>query len=579
MPVGAPSLPGGAALGRRDLPRAQEGAERAGPRPPAWATKAGSRRTWRPTRTRCGRWSRRSKRPGTPPATTSPSPSTPRRASSTARVPTTSTARAGRSRRDELVDYWVSMVDRYPIVSIEDGMAEDDWDGWAALTAALGGRIQLVGDDLFVTNSARLAMGIERRVANSVLVKVNQIGTLTETLDTVALATRSGYTSVMSHRSGRDRGHHDRRPGGGHELRPDQDRRPCPLRPRGQVQPAPAHRGRPRRGRGLPGPRRPGPRPRWARLMAPAAATAPEGEVDVEGDRRRRRRQTPAPDARAERWSPGAPSGALRGLGHARGGRRPRPHPLPRAAHPHVARAALGALRRLPAARAPHRGERRAGGEGGGLGGRGRDRAAGPPAVRDDPAGRGRLLGAARRGPRPAAGLVAVQRAPGHPRGQGRRGVRGGADHHGRPGGVATVVPPPSADPAADPTLPEFSAANVSSAALGPASGNIAAENSSMAVDPAAGQRSRVLGREPVLGRARPASGNIGPRTAAVDPAAMPAVPGFSAANVSSAALGPAGGNIAAEKQRHRKAGPPPVACTEPHRSARTSPHPPSPTC
>ena len=94
------------------------------------------------------------------------------------------------------------MVDRYPIVSIEDGMAEDDWDGWAALTAALGGRIQLVGDDLFVTNSARLAMGIERGVANSVLVKVNQIGTLTETLDTVGLATRSGYTSVMSHRSG-----------------------------------------------------------------------------------------------------------------------------------------------------------------------------------------------------------------------------------------------------------------------------------------------------------------------------------------------------------------------------------------
>jgi enolase len=102
----------------------------------------------------------------------------------------------------ELVDYWVSVVDRYPIVSIEDGMAEDDWDGWAALTAALGGRIQLVGDDLFVTSSARLAMGIERHVANSVLVKVNQIGTLTETLDTVGLATRSGYTSVMSHRSG-----------------------------------------------------------------------------------------------------------------------------------------------------------------------------------------------------------------------------------------------------------------------------------------------------------------------------------------------------------------------------------------
>ncbi len=102
----------------------------------------------------------------------------------------------------EFVDYWTRLVDTYPIVSIEDGMAEDDWDGWSALTTALGDRVQLVGDDLFVTNAARLATGIERRVANSVLVKVNQIGTLTETLDTVELATRSGYTSVMSHRSG-----------------------------------------------------------------------------------------------------------------------------------------------------------------------------------------------------------------------------------------------------------------------------------------------------------------------------------------------------------------------------------------
>ena len=102
----------------------------------------------------------------------------------------------------EMVEFWTGLVDRYPIVSIEDGMAEDDWDGWAALTTALGDRIQLVGDDLFVTNTRRLRQGIERGVANSVLVKVNQIGSLTETLDTVELATRSGYTSVMSHRSG-----------------------------------------------------------------------------------------------------------------------------------------------------------------------------------------------------------------------------------------------------------------------------------------------------------------------------------------------------------------------------------------
>jgi len=103
---------------------------------------------------------------------------------------------------DDLVDYWARLVATYPIVSIEDGMAEDDWNGWASLTAELGNKVQLVGDDLFVTNSARLAMGIERKVGNSVLVKVNQIGSLTETLETVELATRHRYTSVMSHRSG-----------------------------------------------------------------------------------------------------------------------------------------------------------------------------------------------------------------------------------------------------------------------------------------------------------------------------------------------------------------------------------------
>ncbi|MEY4371492.1 MAG: enolase [Actinomycetota bacterium] len=104
--------------------------------------------------------------------------------------------------RDAMVAYWSRLVDTYPIVSIEDGMAEDDWDGWKALTDAVGSRVQLVGDDLFVTNAKRLQMGIDRGVANSVLVKVNQIGTLTETLETVDLATRNAYTSVMSHRSG-----------------------------------------------------------------------------------------------------------------------------------------------------------------------------------------------------------------------------------------------------------------------------------------------------------------------------------------------------------------------------------------
>jgi enolase len=102
----------------------------------------------------------------------------------------------------EFADYLADLASRYPIVSIEDGMDEDDWDGWAALTAKIGASVQLVGDDLFVTNSERLAQGIERGIANSILVKVNQIGSLTETLDTVQLAARAGYTAVMSHRSG-----------------------------------------------------------------------------------------------------------------------------------------------------------------------------------------------------------------------------------------------------------------------------------------------------------------------------------------------------------------------------------------
>jgi enolase len=102
----------------------------------------------------------------------------------------------------ELTDYWSGIADRYPVVSIEDGMAEEDWDGWKTLTERMGERIQLVGDDVFVTNSERLRRGIELGVANSILIKVNQIGTLTETLDAIAVARDAGYTAVMSHRSG-----------------------------------------------------------------------------------------------------------------------------------------------------------------------------------------------------------------------------------------------------------------------------------------------------------------------------------------------------------------------------------------
>jgi enolase len=103
---------------------------------------------------------------------------------------------------EELADYWADIAGRYPVLSIEDGMDEEDWDGWRALTERIGERVQLVGDDLFVTNTERLRRGIDSGVANSILIKVNQIGTLTETLDAVRTAQEAGYTAVMSHRSG-----------------------------------------------------------------------------------------------------------------------------------------------------------------------------------------------------------------------------------------------------------------------------------------------------------------------------------------------------------------------------------------
>lgn len=104
--------------------------------------------------------------------------------------------------REEMVDFWTDLVKNYPIISIEDGMAEEDWDGWKMLTERLGDKVQLVGDDLFVTNTERLAKGIDLGVANAILIKVNQIGTLTETLDAIEMAKRAGYTAIISHRSG-----------------------------------------------------------------------------------------------------------------------------------------------------------------------------------------------------------------------------------------------------------------------------------------------------------------------------------------------------------------------------------------
>lgn len=103
---------------------------------------------------------------------------------------------------EEMVDLWQEWVEKYPIISIEDGMAEDDWEGWKLLTDRIGGKVQLVGDDLFVTNTERLKMGLEKKVANSILIKVNQIGTLTETFEAIDLAKRNGYTAIVSHRSG-----------------------------------------------------------------------------------------------------------------------------------------------------------------------------------------------------------------------------------------------------------------------------------------------------------------------------------------------------------------------------------------
>ena len=103
---------------------------------------------------------------------------------------------------EEMVNYWDTMASKYPIISLEDGLAEEDWEGWKVMTAKLGNKIQLVGDDLFVTNTDRLKKGIELGVTNSILIKLNQIGTLTETLNAIQMANRAGYTAVVSHRSG-----------------------------------------------------------------------------------------------------------------------------------------------------------------------------------------------------------------------------------------------------------------------------------------------------------------------------------------------------------------------------------------
>ena len=142
----------------------------------------------------------------------------------------------------DMAAYYADLCARYPIISIEDGMAEEDWDGWAELTRLVGDKVQLVGDDLFVTNVERLKRGIDLRTANSILIKLNQIGTLTETLDAISMAHRAGYTTVVSHRSGETEDATIADLAVATNAGPDQDRRSLARRADGQVQPAAAHR-------------------------------------------------------------------------------------------------------------------------------------------------------------------------------------------------------------------------------------------------------------------------------------------------------------------------------------------------
>ena len=150
-----------------------------------------------------------------------------------------------------MIDLYVKLCDKYPIVSLEDGCAESDWTNWKKLTDKLGGKVQLVGDDIFVTNVKFLRKGIDTGTANSILVKVNQIGSLTETLDAVELAQDERLHRGPQPSLRRDGRRHHRGHRGGHQCRPDQDRLPQPHRPRGEVQPVPAHRATARQERRL----------------------------------------------------------------------------------------------------------------------------------------------------------------------------------------------------------------------------------------------------------------------------------------------------------------------------------------
>ena len=163
------------------------------------------------------------------------------------------TYEGGPKSSDEMIAIYADLIANYPIVSIEDPLSEDDWDGWISMTTQLGSKIQIVGDDLFVTNPERLEDGIARGAANALLVKVNQIGTLSETLDAVDPGAQRRLPLHDEPPLRRDRGRHHRRSRGRHRLWPDQDRCAGPVRAGGQVQPAAADRGEPRRRGPLPG--------------------------------------------------------------------------------------------------------------------------------------------------------------------------------------------------------------------------------------------------------------------------------------------------------------------------------------
>ena len=261
MPVGAATFAEALRAGAEIFAALRTILHDEGPRP-ARATRAASRRRCRrtrpPSRSSCGR----SRRPATGRARTSRSRSTPRPARSSSRAPASRASPAsyrleregGRSTRASWSTCGPTGSTRYPIVSLEDGLAEDDWAGWRALNARLGEKVQLVGDDILVTNPTFIARGIAEDAMNSVLIKLNQIGTLSETIDAIELARSAGWTAMVSHRSGETEDTTIADFVGRDGDRPDQDRRAVALRAGRQVQPAAAHRGRARRRRPLSGP-------------------------------------------------------------------------------------------------------------------------------------------------------------------------------------------------------------------------------------------------------------------------------------------------------------------------------------